>query len=177
MPATQEGTLSLLSALGDPRIVTPRLYRDYLQVTFGTAAALVESRYSVAAFNSTPFPAFYAYVAVATATSYTCPAYQGLRSAVAAGTPVWTYRWAQVPTCPWYEDLTVESLPILGATHTAEIPYVFANLRNPPVHPECSFTDAELSLSDEFVAFWTFMASNGEPGGQWPAFGADESLG
>lgn len=167
-----------MSATGDPSATTPQVYQQYLEDTFGPAASLVASRYPVALFNSTPFPAFYAYVQVATETSYLCPAYHGLMNAERMGMPVWTYRWAQAPTCPWYEDLTPESLPILGATHTAEIPFVFANVENnPPPDGDCSFTEAEQALSRQFVSFWTSMAANGEPGGQWPTFSTDGTPG
>ena len=151
----------------------------YLNSTYGpTAALLIANQYPVSAFSSTPFPAFYTLVQVYTEANFWCSAYAGLNKAAQNGVPVWTYRFGQSPTCPWYNNFGAEVLPIFGAAHTAEIPFVFANVdNNPPANPACQFTDAEKSLSRELVGFWTSMAAVGNPGDGWPGYTTDGTTG
>lgn len=175
-----EGTLLILSRPGvtGPQDITEAVYLAYLNSTFGSAASTVENQYPVSAFNSTPFPAFYALVQVYTQTNFWCPAYAGLTRAAQKGVPVWTYRWGQAPSCPWYNVFPPGVLPIFGAAHTAEIPFVFANVdNNPPPDGDCSFTAAEKSLSRQMVGFWTSIAANGDPGSEWPQFQTDGTTG
>lgn len=179
LPASREDSLLLLSQPGvtSPADFTPAVYAAYLNSTFGSAASIVNNRYPVSAFSSAAFPAFEALVEVATQTGFLCPSYQGLMRANQVGTPVWTYLWSQAPTCPWYNSFNASVLPIFGAAHTAEIPYVFGNTyNNPPPVGNCNFTQAEDSLSREFIGFWTGMTS-GNPGSLWPQFFTNTSMG
>lgn len=177
---TQEGTLLILSRPGltGPEGITPAAYQAYLNSTYGAGASLVAARYPVSAFNNTPYPAFYALVQVYTETNFWCSAYAGLNKAAQNGVPVWTYRWGQAPTCPWYNTFPPGILPIFGAAHTAEIPFVFANVdNNPPPNGNCSFTDAEKLLSKQMVGFWSGMAANGSPGAMWPQYSSASTAG
>lgn len=161
-----------------PQVITPAIYAAYLSSTFGAAASLVANRYPVSAFNNTPFPAFYAMVQVYTESNFECPAYNGLVTAASKGVPVWTYRWGQAPTCPWYTTIPEDALPVFGAAHTADIPFVFGNVNdNPPPNGTCNFTAAEDSLSREFIGIWTSMAENANPGSSFPAFSTNNTLG
>lgn len=60
-----------------------------------------------------------------------------------------------------------------GATHTAEIPYVFEIPGNRP------WTDADRQLSDMMSSYWVNFATTGDPNGRnlptWAAFGAKKS--
>jgi para-nitrobenzyl esterase len=59
--------------------------------------------------------------------------------------------------------------PNLGATHTAEIPYVFGTLG-----PGRAWTDADRRLADAISSYWVNFAVSGDPNGSglpaWPAF-------
>ncbi|KAK3683175.1 hypothetical protein LTR37_020488 [Vermiconidia calcicola] len=175
---SMEYTLLILSTVSSPELITPEAYEAFLNSSYGQAAPLVAQRYPVSAFDSTPFPAFSALVQMATEANFWCPAYQGLNKAVSNGIPVWTYRWGQAPTCPWYTSFPPSVLPVFGAAHTAEIPFVFNNIESHPlVWPNCSFTNNEVSLSREMVDFWTSMAASGTPGDSWPRFTTESSRG
>lgn len=178
--ASREDSLLLLSLPGvtGPAYFTPAVYAAYLNSTFGPAgAALVNARYPVSAFSSAAYPAFEATVEVATQIGFLCPAYHGLMRANQVGTPVWTYLWSEAPTCPWYNSFDASVLPIFGAAHTAEIPFVFGNTYdNAPPNGNCNFTAAEDSLSAEFIGFWTGMTA-GNPGSSWPQFTTSASMG
>src|SRR5262249_41373994 len=57
-----------------------------------------------------------------------------------------------------------------GATHTAELAYVFGNL----IPPTTPWTDTDRMLSDTLTSYWANFAANGDPNGKglpvWPAF-------
>ena len=75
---------------------------------------------------------------------------------------VYTYFFDR-PT-PWPEH------PQFGAFHTAEVPYVFNDLKTVD-HP---WTDLDYRLSDIMSSYWSNFATNGNPNApglpEWPAF-------
>jgi carboxylesterase type B len=75
--------------------------------------------------------------------------------------PAWTYRFEHQPTCGWYMGIHgQQELDVLGATHTAEILYVFSQLTHlAPPSGTCDFDAQEVAISKAMVSVWTFMAA------------------
>ncbi|HUK36209.1 MAG TPA: carboxylesterase family protein [Vicinamibacterales bacterium] len=79
-----------------------------------------------------------------------------------------------------HEPPTEPGKPNLRAVHTAEIPYVFNNLRAARVFPDTSSpnlaaaSDAERKLADMVSSYWVNFARSGDPNGKglaaWPQF-------
>jgi para-nitrobenzyl esterase len=89
------------------------------------------------------------------------------------GKKAWLYYFThEPPTAPGTRNLR--------ATHTAEIPYVFNNLKAPRVYPDASSPElASASATDRQLAetvssYWVNFARTGDPNGKgiapWPAF-------
>ena len=74
----------------------------------------------------------------------------------------WLYFFTRVPPAP-------EGRPSRGATHTAELAYMFNNLL-----PGTPWTDADRKLADTMSSYWANFAATGNPNGkglpEWPAY-------
>jgi para-nitrobenzyl esterase len=72
------------------------------------------------------------------------------------------YFFTRVPPVP-------EGRPSRGATHTAELSYMFNNLL-----PGTPWTDADRKLADTMSSYWVNFAATGNPNGkglpEWPAY-------
>ncbi len=79
------------------------------------------------------------------------------------GNRAYVYYFTRVPPA-------LPDRPSRGATHVAEIPYMFDNLA-PPV----PWTDADRRLADVMSSYWVNFARSGDPNGPglppWPAYG------
>ena len=79
-----------------------------------------------------------------------------------------------------HEPPTAPGKPNLRATHTAEIPYVFNNLKAVRVYPDASSpelasaSDADRKLADIVSSYWVNFARGGDPNGKglaaWPQY-------
>ena len=91
------------------------------------------------------------------------PARLQMRTHTALSSPAWFYRFAQVPPTQLGKTF--------GATHAAEIPYVFGELTPTPNSP---WSDADRQVSDLVMSYWTQFAATGNPNRAglptWPPF-------
>jgi carboxylesterase type B len=176
-----EGSLSLLAEFQFAALsLNQSSYDTFLTTTFGTNAGLINQTYPISLFAGASVPAFAAMSAVITYSSFRCPARRVLAKAVANGTPVWTYSFNHTLSCSWLPQVpNIEvALQILGAAHTAEIPFVFGEVTGLP-RPDgtCDFNATERAISASFVDAWNEMAAAASPGGGWPAYTGSDSKG
>ncbi|KAI0834807.1 alpha/beta-hydrolase [Hypoxylon sp. FL0890] len=176
-----EGSLFVLEAYREAALlnqVNQSEYDAFLIYNFGPLAARVNETYSVTStFNGSVVKAM---EAVDTDVSFRCPAYRALKTAEAHGVPVWSYRFAHVPSCPWYAEIEAAWIPALGVTHTSEIPFVFNFTTGlPPPDGNCTFSQSEQTMAHDMSRAWTNMADVGRPGDQstWPAWTSNGSIG
>jgi carboxylesterase type B len=145
-----------------------------LNYQFGPLASRVNSTYPLSKFPPTasvPNSADAAINAVYTDYSYKCTAYRGLQKGIANRVPVYTYFFAHTPSCTWMTSVPDSPFvhSFLGATHTAELPFVFGVLDGLPAPGgNCTSTSAELQLSKQIISSWDSMAAVASPG--WPRY-------
>ncbi|KAK6200658.1 hypothetical protein LQW54_009619 [Pestalotiopsis sp. IQ-011] len=178
---SEEGTLFVFGDYQEDSLsLTQSDYDTFLEYNFGPLAPVVNATYSIAKFNSTAAPVFAAMSTVLGEVSYKCPAQRALLKAAETGVPAWTYEFSHVPSCAWYSAIPDEILPYVGATHTAEIPFVFNTTHNMPLPDgNCTFTAAEQALAGSLSGAWTSMAQFGRPADEsvWPQWSKNSSAG
>ncbi|KAI0844960.1 alpha/beta-hydrolase [Daldinia vernicosa] len=178
---TREGSLLVLASYTTTwKGEAPSLsdYDDFLTLNFGPLATRVNETFPLAStFNGSTLTAM---EVMLTQVTYQCSSYRALQAAEKKGIPVWSYRFAHVPSCAWLGPIEADSIPSLGATHTSEIPFVFNFTSSmPPPNGNCTFSKAEQTMSHEMSRMWTNMAQMGVPDdtNTWPAWTSDESKG
>ena len=144
----------------------------------------VLERYPLTDWRSDGSPAWTVLFAAMTDAIFRCPARRALRATAANGVPVWAYRFAQTPACPWLGSLASGSSD--GAfhgppTHSSDIPYVLVHTGAlPPPDGQCSMTGADLEVSERMNEAWTAMARYGRPtssNDSWPKWDDKASMG
>ncbi|MEE2963496.1 MAG: carboxylesterase family protein [Acidobacteriota bacterium] len=95
-------------------------------------------------------------------------------------------RWVSAGRAPTFVYLFARVSPHhrwtrLGATHTAELPYLFGNLQFAARQGRLSTLElADRRLSQAMMRYWTRFAETGDPNGDgrpvWPAYADDETL-
>ncbi|MEU6346089.1 carboxylesterase family protein [Streptomyces sp. NPDC046977] len=136
-------------------IRTENDYRARLVDAFGRAAPAIEARYPAARH---PTPAL-AWAAVLTDRSLTCTTLAAGRAiaANAPGLPVYGYEFND-PDAPVPTGLPANPGFPYGAAHGFEMPYLFSSI--PTERP---LADAQRTLSDRMVDYWTNFARTGNP--------------
>lgn len=171
---SKDGSLAVLSFYGVGALVLNQtVYDSFLRANFGRLAARVNATFAARKFGGSIAAAM---TAIATDVEYRCPAFNGAVKAAAHGTPSWAYEFAHAPSCSWYAPIKQAYLPFLGATHTAEIPFVFNTTENmPPPDGSCALGPREVKMARAVSRAWTDMAERGTPGSEdfWPMFSND----
>jgi carboxylesterase type B len=173
LKGTMEGILFAAASFSNPLIATSLDYNKYLNTTFGaTLVSTISAAYPISMFSSTVAPALYAIGAVITDAQYACPTRRALRTSLSTQLGTYTYLWNHVPSCPWTPSITTGLLSFLGATHTSELAFVFAETSNlPQPNGTCALSASEQILSTEVVTAWQSMSRNGYPtlanGSKW----------
>lgn len=173
---TDEGTLFVLAQNQAGAVaLNATSYDTYLTATFGALAPRVNQTYPLSDFAD----AFDAISRVVTHYTFRCPTRRFLRQAVQDGVvPVYTYSFNHTLTCPWYPTIPNIALELLGSTHTAEIPFVFGGTSSMPrPNGTCNLTAGEMALSTKMLGAWDNMAANATPGGDWPRYDSNSTMG
>lgn len=102
-----------------------------------------------------------AFTRLTTVTAFVGPARSLARAMAPLQSPAFLYHFTRVSPGAKRRGL--------GATHAAEIPYVFGTLRPPPAH-----ADTDRELSKVMMACWVQFAKTGDPNGEglptWPRY-------
>jgi carboxylesterase type B len=178
-----EGALFALGAYQTAN-VSSNQYSFFLDTNFGPAASIVGKQYplTLPAFASTGFPAFAAISTIITESLFHCPGYQAMLKAQSQNIPVFAYFNSHTPSCQWLTSLPAMAIPYVGATHTADLPFIFGNTVGLPLPDgNCSFTVEENAISESVIAAWSAMASTRNPsvpgGLQWPQWNNNTNQG
>jgi len=156
---TDEGTLFTQQL---SNVTTDEAYRAAITQRVGAQATeAVLQRYPVSNFKDEPKPYQAALARVFGDQSLVCSTYDAALRAAKAGAPTWLYNF-DIPS----------NVGNLGATHGAELVYVFGTSPN--------LTEEQQRASDGIQGYWTNLAKKGDPNGQglaeWPKFSAENDV-
>jgi para-nitrobenzyl esterase len=158
---SDEGTLFFI---GVRPVTTQDEYLAALRDQFGDLADQVADVYPADSFASPQA----ALVRAFGDAILVCPTYDSARRAAAGGADVYLYNFARPIPLPQLAGLH------LGATHGAEIAYVFGSV-DPP-------TEIDRQIAAAMQGYWTRLAASGDPNGGdavvWPRYAdaSDERL-
>lgn len=165
-----DSSLFVVTAFGrDAFTLNQTVYDAFLVSNFGPLASRVNETFAVDNFGGKVYAAMEAVIAD---TSYKCWAYQGALKAASRGIASYAYILGHVRSCAWYSFIPQDSIAYLGATHTAEFPFVFNTTRSLPAPGgNCTMKPAEVEMAHHLSRAWTNMAESGKPGNaeSWPA--------
>ncbi|KAJ4391704.1 hypothetical protein N0V93_005324 [Gnomoniopsis smithogilvyi] len=176
---TDEGTLFILAQYQTGILqLNATTYDQFLTTMFGALAQQVNETYPLSNYQGALEPALAAMSAVITHSEFRCPTRRFLQQAVQDNMPVYTYSFNHTLSCPWFPNIPSVALPFLASTHTAEIPFVFGGVNNlPRPNGTCNMTAGEIDLSAKMLAAWDNMATNANPGSDWPRYNSSSSMG
>ncbi|XP_032066270.1 cholinesterase-like [Thamnophis elegans] len=101
-----------------------------------------------------------------------CPSREAARNIRKTGSPVYAYLFTHRPSWSIWPEW-------IGATHGAEISYVFGTLESVPPFNQ-TYTEAEARLSHKMMHYWAEFARTGNPTGlvaskdDWPLYNPTE---
>ncbi|MBD0272969.1 MAG: carboxylesterase family protein [Acetobacteraceae bacterium] len=152
---SDEGTYFLsAAAIAAGRAPTPADYANAIQANFGAAAAqAIEAAYPLEEY---PSPG-QALAAILTDSFFACPT-ELVRTSLARTVPTYGYEFAKQAFVPNFPVPKGPGLT-LGATHTAELAYVFGHDAKGAPLPQGPDRD----LSDAIIRYWTNFAASGNP--------------
>ena len=171
-----EGSIFVLQSFGSAaKDLSSTVYTDFLKVNFGPFATSVGERYPLSLFDNNVFEAM---SIVVRDYLFRCTAYRGLNSATAKNLGAWTYSFNQTLTCPFVQGIPADDLELLGASHEAEIIFVFGEVDDlPQPNGNCNLSSGEKNISTYMRQTWTNMARNARPDEGWPNFSPKSSMG
>lgn len=109
---------------------------------------------------------------IITDSTFVCPALWSARAVDRHRQRTYMYRFDHTPTCT-YEFVPKQLWPVVGAQHSAELPFVFDTRAN----RHCKKGAAGQRLAWAMVDMWVAFASNGDPNpttpSTWGTFPAD----
>ena len=171
-------TIPYYRELGTP--ITEERYAQFLRL-WGNFSSQIGQMYPLSHF-SRPIEesVILAVTHITTTISYMCQAHKTLRATRASGVAAFAYRFNITPSCPWMvmdekPYPTEEDRDLVGPAHTAELPFVFADMdRLPMGMGTCTASAEDRAVSRKMVSAWTGMAG-GRPG--WPEWEVCEAKG
>lgn len=153
-------------------------YEGALALTYGDSASTIATQYPRSDYDArlsgyaTPDTGRQALAAVGTDSGFACNALVQANQ-LASEVTTYVYEFAD-------RDAPLNLLPVppanfdLGASHAFEIIYL---LNTEAVMRERGATDAQVSLSEQMIDYWTSFARNGTPNeDQWVSFGSSGEL-
>eukprot|EP01128_Nolandella_sp_AFSM9_P004671 TRINITY_DN2130_c0_g1_i1.p1 TRINITY_DN2130_c0_g1~~TRINITY_DN2130_c0_g1_i1.p1 ORF type:complete len:545 (+),score=86.68 TRINITY_DN2130_c0_g1_i1:23-1636(+) len=144
------------------RQLTESQLKLLLSLSFNTSVAdLIVDTYLPTSFNppgntlEVSLPAL-TYVRALTDKLFTCPSKRAAQAISKLGIKTFSYVFGFTPRCSYYEAAI---LPLLGAFHGSELPYVFDTRPS----PNCTRSQEGLDLSHRMVDYWTSFARGDTP--------------
>jgi para-nitrobenzyl esterase len=160
----------VFALLGKP--ITAAGVGSLFDQAFGPDAPAVRARYPLSAY---PTPS-HAWAAAYTDTMFACPQ-ASANDALARRTPVYGYEFADETAPPW---IPVPPGTPTGASHAAELPYLFEN-KDKPITLDgrpLPLTAKQLAVGADMVRAWAAFAHTGTPSSDaksWPRWSATSS--
>lgn len=168
--------------------VTEQNYTNFLNL-WGPYADAIRERYPLSAYNTTGHTgeAVVNVIShIATLLAFGCQNQKILEAARNNNMPAYGYKFGVTSTCPWEMQKgmpvpSAHSRKTWGATHTSDVPFVFASMDNAPFGKgNCTYSENEKNISKMMVSAWTAMAVKGNPSTcsqKWPVYDVCERKG
>ncbi|XP_070789560.1 cholinesterase-like [Pituophis catenifer annectens] len=161
-PNTTHNLINQEQLLKGIRMLVPNATEDFIQTI---ALKYSEGNHGPAKYRSA-LSHFY------TDRIFACPIREAAGNIRKTGTPAYAYLFTHRPSWSVWPEW-------IGATHAAEIPFVFGTLESTLPFNQ-TYTEAEARLSHKMMHYWAEFARTGNPTGsaaskdEWPLYNATE---